>query len=493
MKVSLRLYLMTSFLFSPTILVGMEFDNNKNETDLITLVSNENESFVIDKSKAYLSETLKNILSMSREKQTKRIEFKHIDSQALRSIVQVLQANDTHRKECLKNIIIKKNKDELQSFDTAFDFLQIKNKFLTMPMKSISLLSQLAIDQFSKEIKDNDFFITLFFKEIKIHNQNRVAEISFSSLYETLYCCAVDGDDIYVAGLNGVIYVCNKNSSLIVNQFAAHSFSIRSLIVEGNTIISASDDMTVKMWDKKSLQRIGIFQPAVYCLISTSNMIISGSSNGDLIFWDKNNGNAVNTVRYKGYPHSLVMDGDNVIVAFYGDTRESIVAINKESGVIDRVIVDTVEDSTYFRSLFVYYDILFAAYNNGLKIYDKISGEYLGELKNSTNLGHIVNNMVVNNSKSYDSTWLKMWDIAKYKEFCDFLKSELFISHQFALVQLEEDMTLQKKPFLTPARRMLLENFLQRLEERWGEKIKQVAEMELYKMYREEPRDCSLI
>lgn len=433
-------------------------------------------------------------MSLGKEKETKEVKFKTIDSSTLRSLVQLLKAHDSDRTQCLKHIIYNKNNDQLQNFNLAWDFLEIKDQFVSSEAKSINWLHQLAINHFACEIKDAHSFVILFFCKIIIYSQGRTLDINFPQ-YETLHCCAIDGDTIYSGGRCGVIYVLNKKSSGS-EKIVAHSDAIRSLVIEGNTLISCSSDETVKIWKKVSRELMRTIQHGspVYCVMSTSDKIISGSYNYDLTFWDKNNGKRLNTVRYEGYPHSLIIDGDELLVAFY-TVKGSVLALNKDSGAVNRVIVQGLEDMAVINSLFLQGNILFVKCRDGLRIYNKVTGDCFGKLKNSTDVGHIVGDIMVNNGYAYecDLTKMKIWNIQKYLEFCNFLKSELFLSEKLLLLDLEEVISLEKKRFLTQTTRILIENFLARLQEKWGDKIKEVVEVEVYKMYKEEPEECGVI
>eukprot|EP01106_Pelomyxa_sp_JSP_P007152 TRINITY_DN2178_c0_g1_i1.p1 TRINITY_DN2178_c0_g1~~TRINITY_DN2178_c0_g1_i1.p1 ORF type:complete len:385 (+),score=87.84 TRINITY_DN2178_c0_g1_i1:122-1156(+) len=115
-------------------------------------------------------------------------------------------------------------------------------------------------------------------------------------------CTALQGNTIAAGSNSGTIALFDLETMRLTAKFSgAHSFPITKLLFSGSdTLISASVDKTIKVWDvptgKQKCVLAGHSGP-VLCMDLSGNTLVSGSSDNSVRVWDVRAGNTVAELR----------------------------------------------------------------------------------------------------------------------------------------------------------------------------------------------------
>lgn len=85
---------------------------------------------------------------------------------------------------------------------------------------------------------------------------------------------------------NGDLVIWNKNKQ---SMLGGHATKITAIVVDGNTIITGSEDGIIKIWDDEELKITHKFYSVGVSVISilSNNRFISGSNDGSLCYYDR--------------------------------------------------------------------------------------------------------------------------------------------------------------------------------------------------------------
>ncbi|GBG35288.1 WD repeat-containing protein pop2 [Hondaea fermentalgiana] len=123
-----------------------------------------------------------------------------------------------------------------------------------------------------------------------------------------------------------------------------HSRSVRSVAIQGDTIVSGSRDKTVRIWNATSgeeqLMLKGHSRTVTSVAIQGDN-IVSGSDDKTVRVWNATSGEEQHVLKgHFGRVHSVVIQGDIIVSRSPGDTRywnartgEALVADEAEASI----------------------------------------------------------------------------------------------------------------------------------------------------------------
>ena len=118
---------------------------------------------------------------------------------------------------------------------------------------------------------------------------------------------AVNGDYLITGSDDGNIKIWSKNDFQLIRTIEAHKEGVTVITMDGDTIISGGNDNLIKIWDLKSGELLKVLK-GHKCFISSiavdNNVIISGSGSTqmgcaecDVKIWDKVSGGLIDTLK----------------------------------------------------------------------------------------------------------------------------------------------------------------------------------------------------
>ncbi|HSW87447.1 MAG TPA: hypothetical protein VLG49_08130, partial [Rhabdochlamydiaceae bacterium] len=107
-----------------------------------------------------------------------------------------------------------------------------------------------------------------------------------------------------------------------MQKLIGHTSGSDALCMDENFLYSGSQDNTIRIWDLKTNQCVGILQGhslAVMCLCIDKNFLYSGSKDQTIKVWNRNTGNYIATLKgHEGFVNCLWIDG-NFLYSGSGD------------------------------------------------------------------------------------------------------------------------------------------------------------------------------
>jgi len=123
-----------------------------------------------------------------------------------------------------------------------------------------------------------------------------------------------DGKTIVSASADLTVRVWNSASGKLIHTMTGHSDEIQVMVVHGESVVTTSWDETIRMWNIKSgscLLTLRGHKEAAYCCDFDDKRIISGGSDGLIMVWNACTGdNTVSLVGHKGEVYCLQFNDD---------------------------------------------------------------------------------------------------------------------------------------------------------------------------------------
>lgn len=149
----------------------------------------------------------------------------------------------------------------------------------------------------------------------------------------TLRIAGVQPLEIFIGSDGGTIYKMNYGTKKIESFFKAHVGTVSKICVGNSLIASCSIDKTVKVYDRKTLEELGVFKnflQAVRCieLLEDESILISGSSDGKIKMLDVENKKVISELSFTGAPRIWglgIMEDSKHIVAGFNSGRVSLI------------------------------------------------------------------------------------------------------------------------------------------------------------------------
>ncbi len=236
---------------------------------------------------------------------------------------------------------------------------------------------------------------------------------------------AIDGNYIVVARtVNKVVKILNKNSGTIIQSIDVED-DVQSIAMQNGTIVIATDDDTVEIWDNQQkvevkippkleqpnnfIIKFEIKEKASNVLIEGDNIISTNDKNKTVNILHKNTGELLKTFGpNKAFTYKLAVDGD--IIASYIALGNTIEIWNKKTGGLIRTIsVDCAVSAVAIQEKNI-------AYGCHKKIY--VWNINTGGLVRTINESDIVNNIVIDGdliASANDDDNIKIWNISTGK------------------------------------------------------------------------------
>lgn len=130
----------------------------------------------------------------------------------------------------------------------------------------------------------------------------------------------LDEQFMLVCGSNNKIYLFNKQTGKIVRQFIGHTDIVKSIILVGDMLVSASSDRTIRLWNIKNELCLNVLNghaAAINKLIKIDDsQFISASNDGTLRLWDVKFPHALYVFHQTNHPVTdVVLFKENKIIA----------------------------------------------------------------------------------------------------------------------------------------------------------------------------------
>jgi len=267
-------------------------------------------------------------------------------------------------------------------------------------------------------------------------------------------------DDRYILSASDdcTLKLWDKETGKEIRTFKGHSRAVNSCVFssDGKYILSASDDCTLKLWDKETGKEIRTFKghsgAVNSCVFSSDGKyILSASRDYTLKLWDKEKGGEIRTFKgHSGAVNSCVFSSDGKYILSASDDC-TLKLWDKEKGGEIRTFKghSGAVNSCVFSSDGKY--ILSASNDRTLKLWDKEKG---GEIRTFKGHSGAVNSCVFSSDGKYilsasNDRTLKLWDKEKGGEIRTFkghsgaVNSCVFSSDGKYILSASNDRTLK--------------------------------------------------
>ena len=226
----------------------------------------------------------------------------------------------------------------------------------------------------------------------------------------------VDGDKLISASYDGTIKIWDLSSGKVLQTLEGHQRSVNSILVFGGKLISASHDGSIKIWDLSSgkvLQTLDDHRAMVTSILVFGGKLISASYSydGSIKIWDLSSGKILQTLEgHQRWVNSILVDRDKLISAS-GDRTIKIWDLSSGK------VLQTLDDHRdMVNSILVDRDKLISASDDRtIKIWDLSSGKVLQTLEGHQ--GSVTSILVFGGkliSASNDGS-IKIWDLSSGK------------------------------------------------------------------------------
>jgi U3 small nucleolar RNA-associated protein 15 len=148
---------------------------------------------------------------------------------------------------------------------------------------------------------------------------------TISRFSDTVFCSSLrqDGKVIVAGDQSGLVQLFDVQSRAILRTFHGHQNAVRAVQFQGlHTVISASDDNSVKIWDISSqecrftLDEHSDYVRSIRISKDTPHLVLSGSYDHSMKLWDSRNGDCLVTMDH-GAPVEdvLFLKGGGLVVS----------------------------------------------------------------------------------------------------------------------------------------------------------------------------------
>lgn len=328
-------------------------------------------------------------------------------------------------------------------------------------------LLQLSKNSLAKVLIDADTVIVYSDTTIKMWDKNTGKLLNtLIGHTDRITDVLVDGDRIISASLDKTVRIWNKHTGQHLHTLSNASGVIK-IIVDGDTIISALTDTTIIIWNKISGKRLRwlssygsnsiAHRSTITAIIVDGDRIIAGFKNGIIQIWDKNTGKMLQFLDTAcgSRISTLRVDGNRIIAGC--QNRNLIIWCPKIDENLFTVFRDhnTVmsEDNN---------KIISTTWDDTIKICDIKTEKVLLEKR----IDQQVASLVVDGDKiiaiPLSGKNIRIYDVSECREFEEFIYT---LPASTALVLNDPKKTL------APANRMIFQNLLDVIEQRWGQGV----------------------
>jgi len=227
-------------------------------------------------------------------------------------------------------------------------------------------------------------------------------------------CLQFDGDKIVSASDDNTLKVWSGITGNLIRTLVGHTGGVWSSQLKGNIVVSGSTDRTLRVWNAETGECIHILQghtSTVRCLAMHGDLVVSGSRDGTLRVWDVKKGVCLHVlIGHAAAVRCVQFDGKHVVSGAYDYLVkvwdvETETCLHTLSGHSNRVY-SLQFDGTH---------IVSGSLDASIRVWNSKTGQLLHTL-----LGHqsLTSGMVLKNSflvsGNADST-VKIWNIVTGK------------------------------------------------------------------------------
>jgi len=183
----------------------------------------------------------------------------------------------------------------LDNDNKTFDYLirifdLEKIKFIKIESPKLSILDQVCFSP-------NDSIILAGYKSVNrfnIYTNEYDDDYFYHPDYVSKMIYNLENDMLFVGLENGEIFVWSYSDNKLLYRLWKHTDAILDLIIDGNTLISSSDDQSLKIWDiEKGILTASYYQYYIednirYCFITEDNYYKSSKNVSDFIHFVDN-------------------------------------------------------------------------------------------------------------------------------------------------------------------------------------------------------------
>jgi len=141
--------------------------------------------------------------------------------------------------------------------------------------------------------------------DVKSDSKECVRTIKNATMGRIMTCILLNKDDI-ACGSEANIQVLNFEDGALKKTLSGHTSLVRdlNLLNDGNTLLSGSDDKTIRMWDLGESKCLRVFNGHTHSankiLLFNANTLVSASDDHTIKFWNMENGQCVKTLTGHG-------------------------------------------------------------------------------------------------------------------------------------------------------------------------------------------------
>ncbi len=208
-----------------------------------------------------------------------------------------------------------------------------------------------------------------------------------------VYAVAIspDGKTIVSGSDDNSIKIWDKKTGKLLKSLEGHTSYVNSVAIspDGKTIVSGSMDNSVKIWDKKRGKLLKSLDGHTYSVSSVAistdgKTIVSGSRDNSVKIWDKKTGKLLKSLEGHTDPvHSIAISPDGKTIVS-GSDDGSVKIWDKKRGKLLKILEG---HTSYVSSVAISPDgktIVSGSYDNSVKIWDKKTGKLLKSLEGHT-------------------------------------------------------------------------------------------------------------
>jgi WD40 repeat protein len=162
---------------------------------------------------------------------------------------------------------------------------------------------------------------------------NILCQMKLEGHYSPIEDVTVDETTVISASRDNTIRIWDKQTGECLNILKGHNNTVTSVAIQDNTLISGSLDTSVRVWDKSSGECMQVLEghsEGVLDVAIEDDTVASASEDCTVKLWDLNNGTCTNTLKGHDRKVSAVKFSDGVVVS--GSWDHAVKIWDKSSG-----------------------------------------------------------------------------------------------------------------------------------------------------------------
>ncbi|HRP37731.1 MAG TPA: WD40 repeat domain-containing protein [Candidatus Dojkabacteria bacterium] len=175
---------------------------------------------------------------------------------------------------------------------------------------------------------------SLMFWDLKSESKNNFKVIKNNSLGRIMTCIVINKEEL-ACGSETHIQIINFEDGLLKKTLIGHTALVRdlNLLNDGKTLLSGSDDKSIRMWDLHEAKCLRVFTEHTHrankILLWNPDIIVSASDDHTIKFWNLEHGNCVKTLTgHTGWVIYITILADGSLLSCGADRTIKIWDVN---------------------------------------------------------------------------------------------------------------------------------------------------------------------